>query len=123
MRKAIPADVRDEYERLHGQRWEAKQTLPASTRPQEAKAAQAVFVATVERRIQAIRDVRAGHTRSLNEREALALAGEWYVWLTAQHEDNPGLPKRWSNLRDDLSEQFERDEGELDEDGGLDTSL
>lgn len=117
MRKAIPADVRDEYERLHGQRWEAKQTLPASTRPQEAKAAQAEFVATVERRIQAIRDARAGRTRSLNEREALALGGEWYVWFTAPHEDNPGLPERWASLRDALSELLEGDEGEFNEDG------
>jgi len=35
-RKGIPKDVRAEYQRLYGQRWEAKLTLPAATRPQEA---------------------------------------------------------------------------------------
>jgi hypothetical protein len=32
VRKAIPADVREEYERMYGQRWEAKLTLQASIR-------------------------------------------------------------------------------------------
>jgi hypothetical protein len=31
-RKAIPKDVRDDYERLYGQRWEAKFSLPAAIR-------------------------------------------------------------------------------------------
>ncbi len=67
VRKAIPADVRDEYERLYGQRWEAKLRLPASMRPQEAKAKQAEFLATVETRIQAFRHAKTGRTRSLSD--------------------------------------------------------
>src|SRR5262249_2680931 len=31
-RKGIPKDVRDEYQRLYGQRWEAKLSLPAGTK-------------------------------------------------------------------------------------------
>jgi hypothetical protein len=108
VRKAIPADVRDEYERPYGQRWEATLTLPATMRPQEAKAAQAKFLATVETRIKAIRDANAGRTRSLNERGALALAGEWYRWYTAQHEDNPGSPKHWEDLSEALYETVSR---------------
>jgi hypothetical protein len=98
VRKVIPTDVRDEYETLYGQRWEAKLFLPASTPPQEAKAKQAAFLATVETRLRTIREKRAGRTRSLNEREALALAGEWYRSFVAQHEDNPGAVERWDQL-------------------------
>ena len=36
------------------------------------------WLGKIEAQIQAIRDRQAGHTRSLNEREALALSGEWY---------------------------------------------
>jgi len=114
-RKVIPAGVRGEYARLYGPRWEAKFSLQASTKPREAKTKEIEWLATVETQIQAIRERHAGRTRSLNEREALALVGEWYQWLTGQHEDNPGLPKRWSSLRDALSDQLERDEGEFNE--------
>ena len=34
-RIGIPKDVRAEDERLYGQKWEAKLTLPAGTKPQE----------------------------------------------------------------------------------------
>lgn len=76
VRKAIPADVRDECERRYAQRWEVKSRSPAALRPQEAKAKQAEFLASAERRFQAIPDANAGRARSLSEREALALAGE-----------------------------------------------
>lgn len=117
VRKAIPADVRDEYEGLYGQRWEAKLAISVKS-PQEAKAIHADFLATIEARIHAIRDAKAGRTRSLNERGALALAGEWYRWFVAQHEDNPGLPERWAKLNFALGELLEGDEGTFDEEGG-----
>ena len=37
VRKGIPKDVRADYERLYGQKWEAKLTLPAGMKPQEVK--------------------------------------------------------------------------------------
>jgi hypothetical protein len=63
VRKAIPADVRDEYKRLYGLSSEATLTLPPTMRPQEAKTKHAEFLATIERRIQAIRDATAGRGR------------------------------------------------------------
>jgi hypothetical protein len=104
VRKAIPADVRPEYKRLFGLSSEATLTLPPTMRPQEAKARQAEFLATIERRIQAIREGNAGRTRPLSERQALALAGEWYRWYVGQHEDNPGSPERWEDLGERLAE-------------------
>jgi hypothetical protein len=116
VRKAIPADVRDEYKKLYDQGWEAKLTLPPSMRPQEAKAKQAEFLATIERRIQTIRDAKAGRTRSLSEREALALAGEWYRSYIAQHEDNPGSPERWEDLGEGLDALLDRAVTQVDYD-------
>jgi hypothetical protein len=52
-RKVIPKDVQDEYERLYGPRWEAKLSLPADTRPQDAKARFAEWLSEVETRIRA----------------------------------------------------------------------
>jgi hypothetical protein len=72
------------------------QVLPAGTDPQEAKAKHAEWLSTVEGRIGAIRDRRAGVARSLSERKALALAGEWYSAFVARYEDNPGSAERWN---------------------------
>jgi hypothetical protein len=63
-RKAIPKDVQDTYERQYGPRWEAKFSLPALTRPQDAKARFAAWLAEIEARITAIRDERAGVPRA-----------------------------------------------------------
>lgn len=94
-RKVIPENVRDEYERLYDVRWEAKFHRSADLRPQDAKAQHAEWLSLVESRIAAIRDKRRGSSRDLTEREARALAGEWYRWFVRQHEDNPGAPQAW----------------------------
>ena len=101
-RKAIPKDVRDEYQRLYGQRWEAKLTLPVGTRPQEAKVRVDEFMAEVETRIEAIRAAKRGDGQSLTQRQALALAGEWYIWYVAWHEENPGTVEHWRLMWDAL---------------------
>ncbi len=94
-RKSIPKDVQAEYERLYGQSWEAKLTLPATLKPQEAKAQHAVWVAEVETRITTIRARQRSDRQPLSQKQARALAGEWYQWFVAQHEDNPGTPEWW----------------------------
>jgi hypothetical protein len=77
-RKAIPNDVQDEYARLYGPRWEVKLTLPASLRPQEEKARYGEWLSEVERRITAIRADQRGDRQPLSQKQAMALAGEWY---------------------------------------------
>jgi hypothetical protein len=106
-RKGIPKDVRAEYERLYGHGWEAKWTLPAATRPQEAKARHAEWVAEVETRIASIRAARNGEGQSLTKRNAHALAGEWYQWYVARHEKNPGTPEHWRTTWDVLISELE----------------
>ena len=102
VRKGIPKDVRAEYERLYGQKWEAKLTLPAGTKPQEVKVRTGEFMAEVETRIEAIRAAKRGDGQSLTQRQALALAGEWYVWYVARHEENPGPVEHWRSMWDAL---------------------
>jgi integrase len=102
VRKGIPKDVRADYERLYGQRWEAKLTLPAGTKPHEAKLRVSEFTATVETQIAAIRAAQRGEGQSLTQRQALALAGEWYVWYVARHEENPGPVEHWRSMWDAL---------------------
>ena len=94
-RKGIPKDVRDDYERLYGYRWEAKLTLPATLRPHQAKAEMAEWVADVERRIDAIRASQRSERQALSQKQVRALAGEWYKAFTAQHDENPGSTERW----------------------------
>src|SRR5260370_22896262 len=100
IRKGMPKDVRDDYQRLYGQRWEAKLTLPAGMKPQEAKVRVSEFTATVETQIAAIRAAQRGEGQSLTQRQALALAGEWYVWYVARHEENPGRVEHWRVMWD-----------------------
>jgi integrase len=94
-RKAIPKDVQDDYARLHGHRWEAKTTFPATLLPREAKARAAAWASGVEQRIEAIRADQRGERQSLSQKQLMALAGEWYKTFTSRHEENPGKPELW----------------------------
>jgi hypothetical protein len=100
--KCIPKDVRTDYERLYGQKWEAKLTLPAGTKPQEVKVRTGEFMAKVETQIEAIRAAQRGEGQLLTQLQALALAGEWYIWYVARHEENPGPVEHWRSMWDAL---------------------
>jgi hypothetical protein len=106
-RKGIPKDARAEYQRLYGQRWEAKLTLPAGTKPHEVKVRISEFTATVETQIAAIRAAQRGEGQSLTQRQTLALAGEWYAWYVARHEENPGTVEHWRVMWDVLVSRLE----------------
>ena len=101
-RKGIPKDVRGEYQRLYGPGWEAKLSLPAKTPVQQAKAQHQDWSAEVETRIAAIRAAAKGEGHPLTQRQAHALAGEWYKWFVARHEENPGTPEHWQELSEVL---------------------
>jgi integrase len=106
-RKGIPKDARAEYQRLYGQRWEAKLTLPAGMKPHEAKVRISEWTAEVESRIAAIRAAQRGEGQSLTQRQAFALAGEWYLWYVARHEENPGTVEHWRTMWDVLIDRLE----------------
>ena len=106
-RKAIPKDVRADYQRLYGAGWEAKLTLPAGTPTSVVKTRHGEFVAEVETRIESIRAARRGEGMPLSRKQAHALAGEWYVWYVARHEADPGTPEYWRVLWDVLIDRLE----------------
>jgi hypothetical protein len=119
IRKGIPKDVRADYERLYGQRWEAKLTLPAGTK--DAKVRISEFTSEVESRIATIRAAKRGEGQSLTQRQTFALAGEWYIWYVARHEENPGTVEHWRVLWDVLIDRLEDHAPDwVTEDGWLD---
>jgi integrase len=99
-RKGIPEEVRNEYKRLYGVRREAQLKLPADTPHPEAKVKLAEWVTDVETRIETLRAQNRGEGQPLSRLNAIALAGSWYTWFTKQHEEDPGLAKRWREMGD-----------------------
>jgi hypothetical protein len=74
VRKGVPKDVRAEYQRLYGPGWEAKLTVPAGTRPQDAKVRVSEWTAEVETRIATIRAAKGQSlTQSVATRRTQAL--------------------------------------------------
>jgi integrase len=88
----LPEDVRLEYQALHGPAWEEKFHRPADTPSDKALAEHAAWAAKVKGRIAALRSSKAGKGVDLTQKQAAALAGDWYREFTSQHEDNPGSP-------------------------------
>jgi integrase len=107
VRKGIPRDVRAEYKRLYGVSSEVKLIVPAGTPAHEAKIIASDFLADAETRIAAIRAAQKGEGQSLTQRQAFALAGEWYVWYVGRHEENPGTPEHWRTMWDVLILELE----------------
>jgi len=101
-RKSIPAEVRDEYARLYGVRWEAQLRIPSGTPAALAKTQHSEWLGEIETRIAALRAQRNGEGQPLTRLNAIALAGRWYNWFLKQHEDDLGPPKRWRDFSDHL---------------------
>jgi integrase len=97
-RKRLPDDVRDEYGRRHGPRFEAKFTARANVGAHVAKQKFREWDAEITARINAIRAERNGEGIALTPVQARALAGEWYDWFIARH---PVTDERhWEAVRD-----------------------
>jgi hypothetical protein len=47
-----------------------------------------------------LRAAAKGEGRPLTQVNALALAGKWYSWFLAQHENDIRSPSHWADLRD-----------------------
>jgi hypothetical protein len=94
-RYAIPDDIRDEYQRLHGKRREERWRAEPGTSEGQRKRSYCEFVAEISGRIEAIRAAKRGDGIDLSRAQAAALAGEWYSWFCERHENDPGRPERW----------------------------
>ena len=108
-RYAIPADVRDEYQRRHGKGWEERWTAkPGTPEWPQRRQLYAKWIAEISGQIVAIRAANEGEDVNLSREDAAALAGEWYQWFTDQHESNLGAPTSyveafWNFVDDMLS--------------------
>jgi integrase len=119
-RKRLPDDVRDEYGRLYGARYEAKFFAPKTSKAHEVKRLYGNWLAEVEGRIAAIRADRDGTGRTLTRVEARKLAGDWYEWFTARHAEatEEDIDWRRDTVREALTdtvgdEEFERLRGDV----------
>jgi integrase len=118
-RKGIPKDVREAYTRLYRSSakatlrvtragaappapkvWEELFKLPASTSPSAARVAWAEWCAEIDTRVATLRAAAKGEGRPLTRVNALALAGRWYSWFLAQHENDTRKASHWADLRD-----------------------
>ena len=101
-RKAIPADVREQYARIYGIAWEEKIKLPADLSLHEAKARYGEWLAEIEIRIAKLRAAKNGRGVPLTRENAYGLAGQWYSWFLAQHAADLRTPSYWRRLGDHL---------------------
>ncbi len=111
-RKRLPDDVREEYGRLHGPRFEAKFFASAATKPQVAKQLFNDWLAEAEGRIAAIRAQRSGEGIALTPRQARALAGEWYEWFIARHPVSD--ESKWHELQGQVHDALREAVGECE---------
>jgi len=103
-RKGIPKDVSDAYRALYGRAWEELFNLPSGQSPQKAKKLFSEWQAEIDNRIETLRAKQRGEGHDLTQRQAQALAGEWYRWFVRQHEDDAGEPRRWAQLAEVLTD-------------------
>ena len=95
-RKQIPARLRPAYTAAFGKGWAEKFARPASLCEQEARVAFAEWLVEVEGRIHFVTAGLRGDGVDLSHIQAHALAGHWYRWKVARHQDDPGAADRWS---------------------------
>ena len=103
-RKRLPDDVREEYGRLYGARFEAKFSAPASIGRQAAVQRFRTWEAEVAQRIETIRRVLRGEGIDLDRKQAVALAGEWYKWFVARYEEEEADPVAYEEAVWDIIE-------------------
>jgi integrase len=101
-RITIPKDVRTDYQALYGKHVDELFYAPPDCPAQRAQVLFSEWQADIKNRIATLRAKQRGEGHDLTQREARALAGEWYKWYVNQHEENPGQPRRWAELREVL---------------------
>jgi integrase len=88
-RKGIPKDIRAAYKAAYGVAQEERFRRPGSLSTGAAMAELRDWDATVTSRIEALRAATRGEGQGLTPREAHGLAGQWYAWFVARHDDEP----------------------------------
>jgi hypothetical protein len=99
-RKVIPADVRAEYRDHFGKSREEIFNAPATDSLPLAKRKHSDWLSEIEGRIETLRAKKRGEGRDLTQREAQALAGQWYLWFVGRHQEDPGDAWDWHQRAD-----------------------
>lgn len=107
-RKGIPQALRESYKAAYGVSQEERFRRPASLSMGQAKQELRDWDAEVTARIERLRAQGTGSGLELSFREVLALAGAWYGWFIAQHEDEPGEPDDWDHHLQALEDAYSR---------------
>jgi hypothetical protein len=121
-RITIPTDVRADYQARYSKHVEEVFYAGPDCPRQRAQVLFSEWQADIKSRIATLRAQQRGEGYDLTQREARALAGEWYRWYVGQREENPGRPRGWEGARwafeDDVEEATRNPEtgeiGELD---------
>jgi integrase len=104
-RKRIPDDIRSAYERAHGKRQEERFRVSAAVSQAVATQEFRDWDAEVFSRFERLRSSARGEGEpSLTPRQAHALAGAWYSWFIAQHEEDPGTVDEWGIVADEYED-------------------
>ncbi|HEY9009710.1 MAG TPA: hypothetical protein VIN06_01700 [Devosia sp.] len=106
-RKAIPADVREEYGAAYGVKREALFRWPKGASAGEATKAWHEWLAEVGGRIDRLRAARTGAPHALSTRELRALSERWYDWFLHLHEGDPGTAEQWQRVSDQMRDVWE----------------
>ena len=102
-RKMIPEDVRAAYKVAFGVSQEARFRAPGSSRADAAKQSFRDWDAEVTSRIERLRaEARGEGLPALTPRQAMALAGEWYVWFVQRFQDEPGEVEDWESRFEEI---------------------
>jgi integrase len=102
-RKRIPADVRERYHEFYGKRAEDWLNIPGPVTAHGALAKVREWATEIEARFHNIRAEQRGEGRTLTQRQAHALCGEWYHWFVARHEPKEWEAAYWEHLASDVS--------------------
>jgi hypothetical protein len=98
-RITIPKDIRPDYQTLYTKHVEEVFYAGPDCPPQRAQVLFSEWQADIKNRIATLRAKQRGEGHDLTQKDARALAGEWYRWYVSQHEDNPGRPRDWEGGR------------------------
>ena len=107
-RKAIPQALRERYKAAFGVSQEERFRRPAALSMGQAKQELRDWDAEITARIERLRAQGIGAGLELTYREALGLAGAWYGWFVAQHEQEPGSPDGWDIELQRLEDAYSR---------------
>ncbi len=81
----IPDKLRDLHGELYGARLEVKLAIPRGTQERDARQTFTEWQAEIGKRFAMLRARLDGTGLDLSERDAHALAGQWYEWFVARH--------------------------------------